>query len=259
MNFNSKKIIGMIHVPALPGTPNYKGSVKKILETALKEASIYAECGVDSIMIENMHDVPYLKRNVGEEVSILMAIIAYEVKRVANLPVGIQILAGANKAALSAAHSAQIDYIRAEGFVFGHFADEGLFDSDAGELLRYRKQIGAEQIKIFTDIKKKHSSHQITADISLAETAVAAEFFLSDAVIVTGSSTGSEANIDEVIAVKNSVKIPVLVGSGITDKNAAKFYEAADGLIIGSYFKKGGNWKNGVDKRRVNKLLSLIR
>ena len=49
----------------------------------------------------------------------------------------------------------------------------------------------------FTDIKKKHSSHAITADVSIAETGHAAEFFLSDGVIVTGVSTGTEADLDE--------------------------------------------------------------
>ncbi len=259
MNFDKKKIIAMIHVDALPGTPQYGGSLKTVYKKAIKEALIYAECGVDSIMIENMHDIPYVKRNLGHEISTAMAIIAYEIKRTVNLPIGIQILAGANKAALAAANSAGADYIRAEGFVFGHLADEGFFESDAGEILRYRKAIGAENVSVFTDIKKKHSSHAITSDISVVETAKAAEFFLSDGVIITGSATGEEASLEEIDAVKKSVSVPVLVGSGITEKNVELYYEKADGLIIGSYFKKKGFWKNGVDKNRVKKLLGKIR
>ncbi len=259
LSFEKKKIIGMVHVEALPGTPLYKGSVKKIITKAVKEALVYTESGIDAIMIENMHDVPYLKGTAGFEIATLMAVIAYEIKRNTGLPLGIQILAGANKQALAAALSSGADFIRAEGFVFGHLADEGLFESDAGELLRYRKQIDAEHIKIFTDIKKKHSSHAITGDISISETAKAAEFFLSDGVIVTGSATGEEAKIEEIREVKQAVKIPVLVGSGVTDKNVQRYYEIADGLIIGSYFKKGGKWQNAVDKNRVKKLISKIR
>ncbi len=259
LSFEKKKIIGMVHVEALPGTPLYKDSVKKVISKAVKEALIYAESGIDAIMIENMHDVPYLKGTAGFEIATLMAVIAYEIKRKTDLPLGIQILAGANKQALAAALSSGADFIRAEGFVFGHLADEGLFESDAGELLRYRKQIDAEHIKIFTDIKKKHSSHAITGDISISETAKAAEFFLSDGVIVTGSATGEEAKIEEIREVKQAVKIPVLVGSGVTDKNVQRYYEIADGLIIGSYFKKGGKWQNAVDKNRVKKLISKIR
>ncbi len=116
----SKPIIGMIHVDALPGTPKYNGGVNKIIKNALEEAEIYLEAGIDSIAIENMHDVPYLNRNVGPEISNLMSIIGYEIKQKTKLPIGIQILAGANKEALAAANSAGLDFIRAEGFVFGH-------------------------------------------------------------------------------------------------------------------------------------------
>lgn len=49
-----------------------------------------------------------------------------------------------------------LDFIRAEGFVFSHVADEGIINACAGNLLRYRKQVGAENIQIFADIKKKH-------------------------------------------------------------------------------------------------------
>ena len=111
---------------------------------------------------------------------------------------GAQILAGANKQALAAALASGIDFIRAEGYVFAHVADEGIIESNAGELLRYRKQIGADNILVFTDIKKKHSSHSITADVDLKETAKAAEFFISDGLIVTGSATGEEANQNDV-------------------------------------------------------------
>ncbi len=254
----NKAVVGMIHVDALPGTPKYKGDVEGIINSAVKEAIIYKNSGIDAIAIENMHDIPYLKRNVGPEIISLISIIGREVKKVSQLPCGIQILAGANKDALAAAHSAGMDFIRSEGFVFAHVADEGIMDSDAGELLRYRKQIGAENILIFTDIKKKHSSHSITTDVDIVETAKAAEFFLSDGVILTGISTGKETDIDDLKKVKDAVKIPVLIGSGLTANNIEKYFPAADAFIIGSYFKHSGEWKNEVDADRVKTLADKI-
>ncbi len=254
----NKLVIGMIHVDALPGTPKYKGDVDNIINSAVKEAMIYKNSGIDAIAIENMHDIPYLKRNVGPEIISLMSIIGREVKKASQLPCGIQILAGANKDALAAAHSAGMDFIRSEGFVFAHVADEGIMESDAGELLRYRKQIGAENIFIFTDIKKKHSSHSITSDVDIVETAKAAEFFLSDGVILTGTSTGKETDIDELKKVRDAVKIPVLIGSGLTADNIEKYFPAADAFIIGSYFKHDGDWKNKVDADRVKALMNKI-
>ena len=246
----------MIHVDALPGTPKYRGSVKAVIEKAKSEALLYQSLGVPALMIENMHDVPYLNRNVGPEVSTLMSLILYEIKRDIDLPLGIQILAGANKEAVASAHSAGAEFIRAEGFVFAHVADEGIFSSDAGELLRYRKEIGAENILVFTDIKKKHSSHSITADTDILETAKAAEFFLSDGVIITGSSTGKEPSLEEIKSVKGKLGIPVLAGSGITADNINAYFEYCDAVIIGSYFKREGKWYNQIDPERVKMLMS---
>ncbi len=253
--FDDKKLIAMVHVLPLPGTPKYGGSVQDIIDKALEEAEIYRNAGADAIMIENMHDVPYLKREVGHEISTMMALIAEKIKSTTRLPVGMQILAGANIAAISAAHAAGIDFIRAEGFVFGHVADEGFFESDAGELMRYRKKIGAEKIKIFTDIKKKHSSHSITADTSVVETAKAAEFFITDGVIITGSATGKAASVVDIVEVKKNVNCPVLIGSGLTTENIEKYFNFADGFIVGSYFKRDGYWANEIDVSRVNKFV----
>jgi len=254
----TKPIIGMVHVNALPGTPNYKGNIKNIIARAVQEAIIYKNSGIDAIAIENMHDVPYLKNTVGHEISTLMSIIAYEVKIKTQLPIGIQILAGANKEALAAAHSAGIDFIRAEGFVFAHVADEGIIESNAGEILRYRKQIGADNIMVFTDIKKKHSSHSITNDVPIEDTAHAAEFFLSDGLIITGTATGKEADIDEINSVKRITKLPVIIGSGVTLKNVDIYLQNCNAMIIGSYFKKYGNWKNMVDADRVKTFMKKI-
>ncbi len=253
-----KTIIGMIHVDPLPGTPKYAGSVKLIIDKAIQEAKLYQYLGIEALMIENMHDVPYLNRNVGSEITSIMSVILYEIKKLAGINCGIQILAGANIDALAAANSAGADFIRAEGFVFAHVADEGIINSDAGELLRYRKQIGADDILIFTDIKKKHSSHQITADVDIVDTAKAAQFFLSDGVIITGNSTGEKPSLDEIKCVKEKIDIPVLAGSGITSENVKSYLEYCDALIIGSYFKKDGKWFNPVDKDRVLDFLKKL-
>ncbi|KAH3849870.1 hypothetical protein DPMN_092274 [Dreissena polymorpha] len=186
-------IIGMIHLPASPGTPGFSGSVNDILLKAAREAAIYKHAGVDSVLIENMHDIPYLHSSaVGPEVVSVMTAAASVVRSVfSHAPVGVQILAGANQQALAVALAAGLDFIRAEGFVYSHVADEGIMDACAGPLLRYRRHIGAQNIAVFTDIKKKHSAHSITSDVSIAETARAAEFFRSDGVIVTGKQHGT--------------------------------------------------------------------
>jgi len=121
---NIKPVVGVIHVGALPGTPASRLCVAELSELAAREAAAYRDGGVDGLMVENMHDVPYLRGSVGPEVVAALAVIARAVKAEAGLPVGVQILAGANLEAMSVAHAAGLDYIRAEGFAFAHVADE---------------------------------------------------------------------------------------------------------------------------------------
>lgn len=254
----NRPVIAMIHVEALPGTPKYQGNLNTIIEHACNEARIYTDCGVDSIMIENMHDTPYLNKNVGPEITSAMTLIGSKIKEISGLPCGMQILAGANREALAATHAANMDFIRAEGFVFAHVADEGIIESCAGELLRYRKEIGAEKIAIFTDIKKKHSSHSITKDVDIVETAKAAQFFMSDGVIITGNSTGTTADLTELEAAKKRVSIPVFIGSGINYENVESYLQFADGLIIGSYFKRDSYWENELDSQKITRFMEKV-
>lgn len=255
---NSKPIIGMIHVGALPGTPANHQTVGEIIAQAIREAAVYREAGVDGIAIENMHDVPYLRGEVGPEIVAAMTLVGQTVKSESRLPVGIQILAGANIEAMAVACAANLDFIRAESFVFAHVADEGLIESSAAKLLRYRKMIGADCVQVWADVKKKHSSHAITADISLGVMAETVEFMRGDAVIITGGVTGDPPKLADVEEAKAHCRLPVILGSGVDDKNISEFWPLADGFIIGSHFKVEGKWQNAVDARRIERLMSAV-
>ena len=153
-------VIGMIHVGALPGTPQSSRAVTELAKAAAAEAGVLARGGVDAILIENMHDVPYLNRRVGPEITAAMTAVGVAVRQAASLPLGVQILAGANREALAVALAVGAQFVRCEGFVFAQVADEGLMgEADAGPLLRYRRWIGAEGVAVIADVKKKHSSH----------------------------------------------------------------------------------------------------
>jgi membrane complex biogenesis BtpA family protein len=245
-----RALIGVVHLGPLPGTPAASVAVETIVAKAAAEARLYAGAGYHCIIIENMGDRPYLRRSVGPEVVAAMTAAGQAVRRAVDLPLGVQVLAGANREAVAVAHAIGAAFVRVEGYVFAHVADEGVLQSDAGELLRYRRAIGADEVRIFADIKKKHSSHAITADVDLAETAAAAEFFLADGVIVTGTATGAPTAAADVEAVAHKVSIPTLVGSGVNPDNIAG-YGDADGLIVGSYVKHDGLWSNDIDPVRL--------
>jgi predicted TIM-barrel enzyme len=112
-------------------------------------------------------------------------------------------------------------------------------------------------VRVFADVKKKHSAHAITADVDIAETAKAAEFFSVDGVIVTGMATGEPAQPSEVAAVADAVTVPTLVGSGITVQNI-RMFSKAEALIVGSSIKRDGLWMNPIDPERTRALVTAF-
>jgi membrane complex biogenesis BtpA family protein len=249
-----RALIGVVHVQALPGTPAHKLDIADITSIAVREAHAYRDAGFHGVIIENTHDRPYLKTQVGPEITAAMAVVGAEIRRATELPLGVQVLAGANSAAVAVALACGASFARVEGFVFAHVADEGLIEASAGALLRYRRAIGADHVRVFADIKKKHSAHALTADVDIVETAKAAEFFAVDGVIVSGVATGQPADAGEVTAVGQSVSVATLVGSGVTAGNLAEYVDA-DALIVGSSIKKDGLWSNAIDRDRTEALV----
>lgn len=214
-----------------------------------------------------MHDIPYVKSSkFGPEVVASMTAVTSAIQQVLksekkNFPVGIQVLACGGKEALAVAKATSCNFIRNEGFVFSHIGDEGFIDSNAGELLRYRKSIDADNILIFSDIKKKHSSHSITSDVTLLETAFAAKFFVADGIILTGRSTGDTTDLNELKLIhdnREKLKLPVLVGSGVTKENLENYAGLADALIIGSHFKDDGHWANELSGERIRNFMNHL-
>lgn len=253
----SRSLIGMVHAGALPGTPRAQASVDELVRHAVDEALLLAEAGFDAVMVENMHDRPYVQGRKGPEITAAMTRIGHEVRRACGLPTGLQILSGGNHEALAVALAVGAAFIRCENFVYAHVADEGLLASaEAGPLLRYRRQIGADHVGIFADLKKKHAAHAITADVTLAEAAQAAEFFGADGVIVTGEWTGTPTNPAHVQEVRQATGLPVIVGSGVTPAQIGPLFALADSLIVGSSIKREGVWSNPIDPARCRELVA---
>jgi len=254
-----KTVVGMIHAGALPGTPRHCEGLDAIIARAAQEARVYTAAGYDALLIENMHDVPYLCGSVGAEIVAGMTAVGVAVRRESPLPLGVQILAAANREALAVAQAVEAAFVRVENFAYAHVADEGLMPTaEAGPLLRYRRQIGAESVKIIADVKKKHSSHALTADVSLAEAARTTEFFGADAIVVTGTATGQPTAPEDVATVRHAVNVPVCIGSGLTPENLPGLWPHANVFIVGSYVKQDGLWSNALDAERVARFVEAV-
>lgn len=253
-----RAVLGMIHLDPLPGTPFYKAdSVNQIIDKAAGEAEILQRTGFDGAIIENMHDRPYIQPPHGPETVAVMTRAALAVRAAApKLKLGVQVLSCGTKEALAIALACGGSFIRAENFVFAHVADEGLLPTaDAGPLLRYRRSIGADHIAVLCDIKKKHAAHALTADVSIAQTADAAELFGADGVIVTGAATGKPTSLEELSAVRATTELPVLVGSGANPSMLPALFLHCDAVIVGSWIKRDGVWNSPVDAGRCGEFI----
>lgn len=247
----------MVHIHALPATPGSLLSPDQLVRRAVADARVYLRTGFDALIIENMHDRPYVHGPKPPEVVAMMTRVALAIRELdTRIPIGIQILSGGNADALAVALAAGASFIRCENFAFAHVADEGLLaTAEAGPLLRYRRSIGANHIKVCCDIKKKHASHALTGDLSLADVAHGAEFFNADALIVTGAATGRPTSTADLAEVRAASNLPLFVGSGVTPSQVPSLLAHADAMIVGSAAKAGGQWSNDPDPARCRALV----
>jgi len=228
--------------------------MQEVLDAALRDAESLASNGVDAILVENMQDTPYLRGSVFPETVAAAARIVSEIVGL-GLPTGVQLLAAANREALGVAVAAGAQFIRVEGFAYAHVADEGWIDACAGPLLRARAAMGSK-VAVWADIQKKHSAHAVTADLDIPSWAEGAAFCGADALVITGRSTGHTTSPADVAAAAGP-GLPVVVGSGVTAENAAD-YRHASAVIVGSWLKVGGAWRQPVDPDRVAKLAEAL-
>lgn len=259
---NDKAIIGMVHLPPLPGSPAYEGwSIDEIEEFALKEARILEENGVDGLIVENMWDLPYFSGagRIPPEEMTSHAVIARHVVKNTSLPVGITVIHNGGRVALGIAKASGAKFIRVCLYTGAAVWDTGEFDhGNAAEIMRYRKWLYADDVKFFVDVVKKHSV--VFPGISLELHSTWADFYLADAIIVTGRMTGEPPSPEDVKTVKEIVgDTPVLIGSGLTPENAEKLLRYADGAIVGTYFKVKGYTQNPIDPARVKKLMDVVK
>jgi len=256
-----KPIIGMVHLPPLPGAPAYRGEpIDEIVEFALRDAQALVEGGVDGLIVENMWDLPYfVGENVPVEEAVAQAVITREVVKSVNVPVGVNVIHNGWRAEISIAKAAGAKFVRICLLTGAMVWDTGELDHGcAAKLLRFRKELHAEDVRIFADIMKKHAV--MFPGIDLQTHAEWTDFYMADAVIVTGTMTGVPPTVEDVAEVKRLLPHrPVLVGSGSNPGNIRSFLKYADGAIVGTYFKKGGIAQNPVDVERVKKFMAVVK
>jgi membrane complex biogenesis BtpA family protein len=255
-----KPIIGVIHLPPLPGAPRYAGAaMRDIYATAATDARTLAGGGIDGIIVENASDMPFARpEDIGPETVAALTAACIEVRSTVETPIGITCVANGVIPALAVAKAVGARWVRANQWVNAYVANEGILNGPAPEAMRYRARIGAGDVRIFADVHVKFGAHAITADRSIAEQATDAEWFDADVLIATGTRTGSPTSPREVEEVRSGTSLPVIVGSGLAPEQVAELFAVADGAIVGQWLKRDGRWWNPVDPARVEKLMAAV-
>jgi uncharacterized protein len=254
----AKVVIGVIHLPPLPGSPHYTGTPVAEIETfAAEEARAYLDGGCHGLIVENHWDIPFLKPGEhGYETAAAMAVLTRAVREQYQGGLGVSVLSNAAECSIAAAWSAGADFVRVNQWANAYVANEGIIEGQAAHATRYRHRIGARPVKVFADVHVKHGAHAIVADRTLAEQTEDAEFFDADVLIATGSRTGDAASQDEVDGIATHTTLPVVIGSGITAGNIGTLLPACDGVIVASSVKDNGRWWGRVDRAKVRELTS---
>lgn len=230
-----------------------------VFAAARHDALTLAKGGADALIVENFGDAPYIPGSVGPDTVAAMTAAVQTIRDSVDLPIGINVLRNDPKSAIAIAVATGASFIRANVHYGVMVADEGLVEGKAHETLRYRRNLGADdRIKIFADVLVKHAEPLASVDIAY----VARETVqrgLADVLIVTGPATGSATATEHVSMVKEAVPtVPVLVGSGLDETNAAELLAVADGAIVGTSLKVDGMVNNPVDPARVKRIAQLF-
>jgi membrane complex biogenesis BtpA family protein len=264
---SGKLLVGVIHLPRLPST-HYVGEVgvEEVVERAVKESRILEELGYGGIIVENFGDAPFLKRVRDPLTLAAFTVVAREVVKSVRIDVGINLLRNSGLEAYSVALATGAKFIRVNSLVETLLTDSGVVGPEAPRLRNVR--FNYPGVKIFADIVCKHGSslsYLAYREQSLVKggtepledlVADAVERGRADALVVTGTRTGEEPDVEFLSKVKSVSPVPVLVGSGATPENLEVLLRRADGVIVGSYIKADGKAGNPVDFERARRFVS---
>lgn len=259
---SSAPLVGMVHLPPLPGSPRYAGSRSHIRGRALADAVALEEGGFDALMVENFGDTPYYPDSVPAHTVAEMTAVARELGIGIDCPHGVNVLRNDSEAAISVAAASGGSFVRVNVHTGARVTDQGLLDGDAHETLRVRDRIDSD-VAILADVAVKHAAPVTERDIAELATETI-QRGLADGLVVSGPATGAPADAEELQTVLDArddadPDAPVFVGSGVTPENAPALLDIADGLIVGTALKAGGETENPVDEEWVAALVAAAR
>jgi membrane complex biogenesis BtpA family protein len=250
-------IIGVVHLLPLPGSPDYDGDLSRLLDRAERDARTYKRNGIDTVIVENHGDAPFLKEQLPPETLAAFTMCAMVVKA-EGLMVGINALRNDARAALGIANAVFASFIRVNVHAGVVATDQGLVEGRAAETLRVKAAIESE-VGILADVHVKHGRTLHETDIVRAARDLLGRGG-ADGVIVSGAATGAPTDLDELRRVREALPDGlILAGSGVRKETVGDALRHANAVIVGTSLKRGGKTNAPVDARRVQSFVKAAR
>jgi membrane complex biogenesis BtpA family protein len=254
----NKPVIGMVHMPAMPGDPHYDGAagMERVLERTSQDLTNLQEGGVDAVMFSNEFSLPYLTKVKTETTAAMARVIGQLMDRI-KVPFGVNVLWDP---------IASIDLAAATGAVFireimsGVYAsDFGLWNTNAGETARHKLEVGRLDLRLLYNIVPEAAKYLADRDIvEIAKTTVFNH--RPDALCVSGLTAGAETDAQVLLRVKKAVPdTVVLSNTGCRLENIEQQLAYADGAVVGTTFKIDGKFDNAIDRKRVKAFMDKVR
>ena len=222
----------------------------QVIETAVADARALRAGGFPALMVENFGDVPFFASAVPAETISAMTAVCVEIAKL-GVPFGVNVLRNDGMAALGIAAATGAALIRVNVLTGTMYTDQGPIRGDAARIARKRAHLGGG-VEVWADVGVKHALPPAGFDIG--ESALdTVERALADAVIISGSGTGVEPDLEAGRLVRHAVgsEFRVAVGSGATTENLMALTKVADTVIVGSALKHHGDARNRPDPARV--------
>lgn len=248
------RLIGMVHLGPLPGSPGYRNDLDAVVDAAEADAAALANAGFEAVIVENYGDAPYFADDVPSATVAAMTRAVGAVSESTGLATGVNVLRNDAGAALAIAAATGAGFIRVNVLAGTMYTDQGPIVGRAAEIARLRRQLCPE-VAIVADVFVKHATPPPGLTIENAARDLA-ERGGADAVVVSGTGTGRPLDLDELIGVRAAIDVPVLAGSGITRETVAEILSIATSAIVGSATKMDGIAAAPVDPVRAASLIA---
>lgn len=248
------RLIGMVHLDPLPGSPGFSGSMDAVVDRALRDATVLTEAGFPAIMLENFGDAPFFPDDVPAATVAAMARVATEMATVTPVPIGINVLRNDGLSAIAVAAAVGATMVRVNVLSGTMYTDQGPIVGRAAEIARARMTI-APDVLVLADVFVKHASPP--PGLTLEQSAIDTwERGGAHALVVSGTGTGKAIDLADARLVRTVVpEAPIVVGSGATPDTLSALAEVVDSAIVGTSIKVDGVATNRVDPPRATRFM----